>query len=64
MKKFIIGVGLFVAGVILENKFGVKETSTNLAKKGWKWVVKKTDVLQIKEDVKEYIDDLNKEVSE
>jgi hypothetical protein len=62
MKKLIIGAGLFATGVILENKYGVQEKTIDLAKKGWKWVVKKVDSL--KEDVKENIDDLKEEVSE
>ena len=62
MKKIITGIGLFAAGVILENKYGVQEKTIDLAKKGWKWVVEKVDGL--KEDVKENIDDLKEEVSE
>ena len=62
MKKLIIGAGLFATGVILENKYGVQEKTIDLAKKSWKWVVKKVDSL--KEDVKENIDDLKEEVSE
>ena len=62
MKKTIIGAGLLAAGVILENKFGVQEKTINLAKEGWKWIVKKVDGL--KEDVKENIDDLKEEVNE
>ena len=62
MKKLTIVAGLFAAGVILENKYGVQEKTIDLAKKGWKWVVKKVDSL--KEDVKENIDELKEEVSE
>jgi hypothetical protein len=62
MKKLIIGAGLFATGVILENKYGVQEKTIDLAKKSWKWVVKKVDSL--KEDVKENIDDLKEGVSE
>jgi hypothetical protein len=62
MKKIIISAGLFAAGVILENKYDVQEKTIDLAKKGWKWVVKKVDGL--KEDVKENIDELKEEVSE
>ena len=62
MKKLIIGAGLFATGVILENKYGVQKKTINLAKKGWKWVVKKVD--NLKEDVKENIDNLKEEVSE
>lgn len=62
MKKIITGAGLFIAGVILENKYGVQDKAIDLAKEGWKWVVKKVD--DLKEDVKENIDDLKEEVSE
>ena len=62
MKKIITGIGLFAAGVILENKYDVQNKAVDLAKKGWKWVVEKVDSL--KEDVKENIDDLKEEVSE
>ena len=62
MKKLIIGAGLFAAGVILENKYGVQKKTIDLAKEGWKWVVKKVDSL--KEDVKENIDNIKEEVSE
>lgn len=62
MKKLIISTGLLVAGVILENKYGVQEKSIDLAKKGWKWIVKKAD--DLREDVKENIDNLKEEVSE
>ena len=62
MKKIITGIGLFAAGVILENKYDVQEKAIDLAKKGWKCVVEKVDGL--KEDVKENIDNLKEEVSE
>lgn len=62
MKKIITGIGLFAAGVVLENKYDVQEKTIDLAKKGWKWVVEKVDGL--KEDVKENIDGLKEEVSE
>ena len=62
MKKIITGAGLFIAGVILENKYDVQNKAIDLAKKGWKWVVNKVD--DLKEDVKENIDDLKEEVSE
>ena len=62
MKKIITGIGLFAAGVILENKYDVQDKAIDLAKNGWKWVVKKVDSL--KEDVQENIDDLKEEVSE
>lgn len=62
MKKIITGIGLFAAGVILENKYDVQEKAIDLAKKGWKWVVEKVDGL--KEDVKENIDNLKEEVIE
>lgn len=62
MKKIIIGAGLFIAGVILENKYDVQDKAIDLVKKGWKWVVNKVD--DLKEDVKENIDGLKEEVSE
>lgn len=62
MKKIITGAGLFIAGVILENKYDVQDKAIYLAKKGWKWVVNKVD--NLKEDVKENIDDLKEDVSE
>ena len=62
MKKIITGAGLFIAGVILENKYGVKDKAIDLTKEGWKWVVKKVD--DLKEDVKENIDNLKEEVNE
>lgn len=62
MKKIITGIGLFAAGVILENKYDVQNKVIDRAKKGWKWVVEKVDSL--KEDVKENIDDLKEEVNE
>ena len=62
MKKIFIGAGLFAAGVILENKYGVQDKTIDLAKKGWKWIVNKVD--DLKEDVRENIDDLKEEVSE
>lgn len=62
MKKIITGIGLFAAGVVLENKYGVQEKAIDLAKNSWKWVVKKAEGL--KEDVKENIDNLKEEVNE
>ena len=62
MKKIITGIGLFAAGVVLENKYDVQDKAIDLAKKGWKWVVEKVDGL--KEDVKENIDDLKEGISE
>ena len=62
MKNIIIGVGLFAVGVILENKYDVQEKTIDMAKKGWKRLLKKVDGL--KEEVKENIDDLKEEVSE
>ena len=62
MKKIITGIGLFAAGVVLENKYDVQEKAIDLAKRGWKWVVKKAEGL--KEDVKENIDNLKEEVNE
>jgi len=62
MNKFIIGLGTFTVGVILENKCNIQEKAINLAKDGWEWLVKKVD--DLKEDVKENIDDIKENISE
>ena len=62
MKKIMFVTLGIIAGVILENKYGVQEKSIDLVKKGWDWAVKKTE--DLKEDVKENIDEIKEKVSE
>ena len=62
MKKFMFAIIGTVAGVILENKYGVQDKAIDLAKKGYDWALKKAK--DLKEDVKENIDEIKEEVSE